>query len=424
MLALIALTAALHLADPPPLELEALLAAAEAHDPRQQQLDLLDDIAAQRVANLDARFRPQLGAQAMAAYHSEVPTVPAAFGPGPAHDQYSASLQAEQLLWDGGRTRQEKEIVAARRDLDQQRVAVDVFGVRQRLEGAFFAVLLSQAELDLLTTLEADLEAQLERMEARVEAGTALPGDAAVLGAELASQGQRRVQVLAERRAQLDVIATLTGWAIPDDAELMVPTPTLPAALHDVAEAAAAGTAVDRPELEELARARQLLAAQRELAGLASRPTVSTFAQGGVGRPADQDFFARDLTPFFVLGVRLQWKPLDWGVTDREQKILALEQAVSRSREQAFLQALSASLQQQARRIEAGQAVLAADERIVDLREIRRRQAEAQLREGVITPTDYLTERNAEHRARLVEARHRLEVVQQTVDFLTDLGSS
>lgn len=406
------------------LQLDDLVAAAAAHYPRRREVQLRGDIADRRLANLDARFRPSLDLQGAAAYHSEVAQLPGGVVAGPPHDQYSVVLGADQRLWDGGRTRREKAIEEAGRDLDQQQVEVDFFAMRERLEGAFFAALLSEKEVELLATLETDLQAQLGLAESRVEAGVALPGNAAVLAAELEEQRQRRVQAAGERRAALAVAGALAGRELPEESALALPSIAAPPDPVAAARAAAAGSGVGRPELEALARGRRLLAEQRALSGLARKPIVSAFAQGGLGRPPDQNFLERDPTPFAVLGVRLRWQPFDWGVSAREAEVRGLEAEVSQAREQAFLESLSASLEAIARRIEALRSVVAGDDRIVELRSSTSRQVEAQLREGVITPADYLVERNAEHRARLTRERHRLELARDTVDFLTTLGSS
>jgi outer membrane protein TolC len=407
------------------LRLEELVAAAAAHDPRQAEVAAYGAIEARRQANLDARFRPSLEAQGQAAYHSAVAEFPGGLIAGPPKDQYDAHLAVDRLLWDGGRTRQEKTLATVGRELEQQGVAVDFFAVRRRLERAFFAALLRRAELDLLATLQADLEAQIDTMETRVTHGVALPGDAAVLKAALEEERQRALEAAAERRAALDVLATLTGRPVPDEAVLVVPPVAVPTDALAVARGVleSSGSAgSERPELTAFALGRRLLDEQRALTALADRPVVSAFARGGVGRPADQDFLEQDPTPYAVVGVRVRWKPWDWGQARREGEIRALEQAVSVARERAFRESLSATLQEGARRMEALQQALASDERIVELREVRRRQAEAQLRQGVLTPTDYLTERNAEHRARLVWEQHRLELARQSVEFHTNLG--
>lgn len=409
---------------PATLTLDELVQAASEHYPRRHEQQLRGEIAERRLDNLDARFLPDLQVVGQAAYHSEVPSLPAGLGASPANDQYTVALDADQRIWDGGRTEREKALEEASRDLDTSAVDVDYFGRRQQVESAYFGALASSAEIDLLRTLVEDLEAQVSVLDARVHAGVALAGDRAVLAAEVEGQRQRIVEATGERRAALALLAALTGREIPDDAVLEVPTPQPPADLVAAATAAAAGDGVGRPEIEQARATRQVLQEQIALAGLAKKPTVSAFAQGGIGRPADQDFFQTDPTPFFVLGLRVRWQPVDWGVSGREQEIRNLQLGINASRLATFFDSLSANLRQLAQRIEASRQVLAADDRIVELRQLSSHQAAAQLRAGVITPSAYLLERNAEHRAQLTREQHRLRLARDTVDFVTTLGAS
>ena len=404
--------------------LDELVAAAAAHYPRRREQQLRGEIADNRLEDLDARFLPELGVIGQAAYHTAVPSLPSALGASPPQDQYTLALEADQRLWDGGRTAQEKAVEEAARDLDRAAVDVDFHGWRERVEEGYFRALSGSAELALLHTLTEDLETQLQVLEARVSAGVALAGDRAVLAAELEAHRQRIVEAAAARRAAPELLEALTGRTIGDDAVLAVPDPSPPADLLAAAAAAAKGEGVGRPEMDQARETRRLLQEQVTLAGLGKKPTLSAFAQGGVGRPADQDFFEQNPTPYLVVGLRLRWRPIDWGVSDRMAEIRRLELQVNGSRLETFLTSLSAGLRQLALRIEASRAALKADDRIVDLREVSSHQAAAQLKAGVITPSAYLTERNAEHRARLTREQHRLLLARDTVDFMTTLGTS
>ncbi|MDY7092074.1 MAG: TolC family protein [Acidobacteriota bacterium] len=412
--------------EPPSIHLtlaEAVRAAEESF-PRRQEQKARRELAEERLENLDRRFRPQLEVQGQAAYHSEVPSLPAGLAGSPPKDQYTLELDTDQRLWDGGRTNQEQAVERAARDVDLEAVDVAFQDRREQIEEAYFAVLLRDAELELLSTLIVDLESQMEIAEARIDAGVALEGDRAVLLAEFESQHQRILEALAERRGALDVLATLTGRPLPDPVRLAVPQPELPEDLLAVARSAELGEGVERPEIDQARAMQRLFQEQLALAGLAQKPTVSAFARAGVGRPPDQDFFEDEPTPFFVVGLRMRWQPVDWGVSEREQQMRRLEQEISGARLATFLQGLSARLQQSARRIEALRELLESDRRIVEQREITTAQADAQLRGGVITSTQYLLERNAEHRARLNQEQHRLRLARAGVDFLTTLGAS
>lgn len=406
------------------LSLEDAVRAAAENFPRRQEQEARRELAEQRLENLGQRFRPQVEVQGRADYHSEVPAVPAGLGASPPKDQYTLEIGTDQRLWDGGRTSQEQAVERAARDVDVEAVDVAFQDRREQIEEAYFTVLLRDAELELVSLLIVDLQSQIEIVQARIEAGVALQGDLAVLVAEFESQHQRILEALAERRAGLDLLATLTGHPLPDPVRLAIPEPELPEDLLAAARGAELGEGVERPEMDQARAMQQLFQEQLALAGLAKKPTLSAFANAGVGRPPDQNFFEDEPTPYVVFGLRLRWKPLDWGVSEREQEMRRLEQQISASRLATFLQGLSAQLQQSARHIEVLRELLESDQRIVQQREVISAQAAAQLRAGVLTPTQYLLERNAEHRARLHQEQHRLRLARAGVDFLTALGVS
>lgn len=408
----------------PSISLAEVLDAARAHYPRLGEHQLRERIASRRLENLDQRFRPQFELGGTAAYHSEVPELAPALGGGPARDQYSVHVDVSQRLWDSGRTQSERKLEVAGAAVDRAAIEIDFHGWHERLEQAYFGVLAADAERRLQQVAIDDLEIQRRLADARVRAGVSLAGDRAAIEAEIEVRRQRLDQLAAEREGAVALLAALSGLELEAGVELARPTVPTPGELAAIATAAATGEGVARAEIDAARGTQRLLQARYEASGLATKPVVSAFAQAGVGRPADQNFFERDLTPYVVAGVRFAWQPFDWGVTRREQDIRTLEREVSRVRLETFLTSLSASLAQLAARIEATQAVLSADQRILALRTEVAQQSEAQLRAGVITASSYLIDRNAEFRAALAHELHQLDLTRDLVAFSTTLGVS
>src|SRR5439155_1143510 len=67
----------------------------------------------------------------------------------------------------------------------------------------------------------------------------------------------------------------------------------------------------------ELSRQADVVAAQ-------TRPRISAFVRGGVGRPG-LDILSTTTRTYWIGGVELQWNPFDWGRTSRERQALELE---------------------------------------------------------------------------------------------------
>lgn len=396
------------------LTLARCYALAEAHSPLQTEQALHAAVAALDVQNLRAGFLPALTLSGQATYHSEVPRIdlplPGSAFPRPARDQYRAGLRAEQLVYDGGTTAGRVALARARRDQAQQEVAVELYHVRERVEAAYFGVLLQQARLASLASLEADLQARLGTVRVRIDGGVLLPASAEVLEVERIQLAQQQAEAEAHRRAALAVLGLLIGRPLPDETVLALPDPTAPAA------------DARRPEYAAFDRAKTRLDRQAALADRATRPRVSVFAEAAAGRPPGLDFFENRLTPFYTAGLRVAWQPWDWRTSEREREMLLLRRAMVEARADAFARDVAAAAEQQRREVARLEALLASDAALLERR--RRITAEAAVRfeNGALTATDFLLERNAEHRARLARDLHRVQLAQARARYLTLLG--
>jgi outer membrane protein TolC len=399
------------------LTLHAAYQEAEAHFPLRQQIEVREDIAALRLQNLHARYLPSFAIGGQAIYYSDVATfpleLPGVSFPQPSNDQYKVALTVNQLVYDGGVIAAQKVLESIQRDLDQQQVEVERYTMRHQVNGAFLGALLLEAQLASLVTLKEDIDAKLDLVEARVRGGVALPGQADVLAAERIQVEQQQLAARANRRAALAVLSILLGRTLPEDLVLTLPDAEITAPLPDSRQ---------RPEYQLFDLNRSRLAAQQTLVARQHRPTISGFAEAAYGRPPALDFFTTDFKPFYIVGLRMNWNAWDWHTSRSEQEAMALQQEMVDAQEATFAQQLSVATQQHLADIDRLQALLQTDAEIIALRQRVMEQAASQLANGVITATDYLTERNAAHQAELTQALHRIQLAQAQTLYLTTIG--
>lgn len=405
-------------AAPDTLTLAATYQAAEAHFPRRQAIALQGRIADLKAENLGTRFLPSLSLQGQATYQSHVVAFPFAI-PGqsvPAidNDQYKVALNVNQLVYDGGLTALQRELEVLQRDLANQSVAVEQYALHTHVNTAFFGALALEAQLALLQVLREDLEARRAQAEALERAGAALRGNVDVLAVELIKVGQQEAEARARRRSARAVLAVLTGEVL-DEGVVLVP-PDYDAALMP-------GDGGDRPEYAAFALSRAVLAGQARLVERRTRPQVVSFLEAAYGRPPGLDFFTNTFEPFYALGLRVQWPFWDWQQRRREHEVLTLQQQVVDTQEAAFTQQIDVAAAQARHDVERLEALLAADDEILRLRQRITAQAARQFDQGVITATDYLLERHAEHQAQLTRALHRLQLLQAHAHYRTTIGT-
>src|SRR5206468_3756471 len=227
---------------------------------------------------------------------------------------------------------------------------------------AFFSAALAEARADEVTTVISDLESQMRVAQARVREGTALPSEPATIQAEILRRRQDRDDLATTRNASLAVLAALTGRSIAANDTLALP---------DLASAVATSRASitvprARPEYAQFARTRDQLAAQARIITAQTRPRVSAYGRAGYGKPG-LNFLATDFNGYWLAGVQVQWAPWTWGSNDRDREVLALQQQIVASDEDAFTAATQRAVERQLADIDRLTAALRTDDTIIAL---------------------------------------------------------
>ncbi|HET6567908.1 MAG TPA: TolC family protein, partial [Rhodothermales bacterium] len=210
----------LTMAPPDSVQLGTLHRAALEQDPRARAIALQAEISELRLQNLSTQHLPQFTAGGLASYQSEVSMLPIPGGPQLSKDHYQVTAEVNQLLYDGGMVAAQRALEKASRNVEQQNVRVEEHQLFEQVNDAYFGALLLQVRMVQLEELRKDVRARLDAAEARVKAGTATPGRADALRAELLQVAQQQAEVRYDRGTMLDVLHVLTGFDLGDDTKL------------------------------------------------------------------------------------------------------------------------------------------------------------------------------------------------------------
>jgi outer membrane protein TolC len=402
------------------VDLPSAYELAAAADPRVAQLRLEAAQTELRLRDLELERRPAISIEGQAQYQSQIVelplTIPGRPKPAAPKDTFDAYVRLEQPLFDA--TREARiGVERARLAESEARVRTAMYGLRSEVSEAFFAAMLLQEREAQIATAITDLEARLEETKIRVVERAALPGDAAAIEATLLQRRQDAAGLRASRRAALARLAELTGRAISPDDTLVMPDLAAPlVAVHD-----RLATLRARPELAQLARTRERLDAQKAVIRAGERPLVSAYGRAGAGKPGF-NFLDNEVNPYFVAGVRVQWRPFDWGRRDREQRIAELQQDALAADEAHLARSFERAVQNDLAAIEHLTAIGDDDDRIVTLRELIESETRVRLAEQVVTAADYVDKQTDVLDARLLRAAHRVELAQAQARVLNTLG--
>ena len=328
-------------------------------------------------------------------------------------DQYRATLELRQTLWDGGVNARQKDIQTAGTQVARQSVEVELHNLKNQVNTLYFSILLADAQQELNNVLQENLQARIQRMEAAVANGAATRANLYSLQAELLKAEQQAISIQANRRSAVASLALLLQQELNENMIFAKP---------DVNNSIT-NTEIQRPELTLFQYQQQLLTAQSDLIPAINLPKFSAFATGGYGRPG-LNFLDNDFTPYAIVGVGMSWNVsnLYTGKQRNDQQILSIQQQQVDVQRQAFLLQTNTQIQQLYHEITRLQASLRKAEQQIALRETIRQTAEAQLDNGIITSADYLVELNAENQAKLDRTIQELQLLLTNANYEVIIG--
>jgi outer membrane protein TolC len=382
------------------ISLDTCLARAQAQYPLVRQYDLLSRSTQYALENAAKGYLPQISLQAQATYQSDVTQLPIQ-APGVtalSKDQYKVFFDVNQPLYDGGVIKKQQQIQRANAAVEAEKVTVELYKLRERVQQVFFGVLLLEEQLRQNDLLQNDIQLGIRKTTAAVEHGTAFKSNLELLQAERLKVQQRNIELQATRRAYRDMLSLLTGLTFSDNTILAIPP------RQDLS------ASINRPELRLFDTQRNALDLQHKLLKAKNMPRLNLFAQGGFGRPAF-NILSNDFEAYYIGGIRLNVPISGYYTLKNERNLLYISKKQLDVQQDVFLFNTDYSLRQQNAEVQKLLDLLVVDQEIIALRQSVKTTAAVQLENGVITSSDYLREVNAEDGARQAKIVHDIQLL-------------
>lgn len=383
---------------------------ARTNYPLVQQFDLIRLSEEYNLSNAGKGNLPQFSVSAKATLQTEVTRLPVQL-PGIdikelSKDQYQAVAELNQVIWNGGRTRAQKESIRKNTEVEKLQVEVQLYTLNEQVNQLFFGVLLLSEQLEQNRLYQEELQVNYEKIASYIRNGVANQADLDVIRVEQVNAGQKETELTVMRKAYKEMLALLTGKNIVAD-QIMYVKPVLDSV--NVKQ-------VNRPELQLLDVQDKYYTQKRDLVNAGVRPGISLFVQGGYGRPG-LNMLNDKFSLFSIGGVRLSWniggfytRKNDFRLIDNSQQSLAVQRSV-------FLFNTDLQVTRQSREIDKIRRLLSSDGEIVRLRNNIRVAAEAKVAHGIYTTTDLVREINAEEQAKQTQLLHRIQLMKAVYDL-------
>ncbi len=382
------------------LTIETCYTRAEQNYPLVKQRDLIAKSKDYSIDNASKGYLPQFTINGQATYQSAVTQLPIAIpgteAPQLSKDQYKLYAEVNQTIYDGGAIRQQKNTHDINAQVEEQKLTVELYSLKERINQLYFGILTTDEQLRQNELLQNDLQLGIRKTQAAIDNGTAFKSNADALKAELLKAHQRTTELRATRSAYLDMLGMFINQTLNDNTTLAKP------------QQLAVSDEITRPELALYDYQNRSIDIQYQQLQVKNSPKLSLFFQGGYGRPA-LNMLSNNFEAYYIGGARLTWSlgglytlKKDKALLDNSRKTIGLQR-------ETFLFNTNLTRRQQHADITRLQELLSSDNEIITLRESVKKASAAQLENGVITSNDYLREVNAEDQARQNRILHEIQ---------------
>ncbi len=372
---------------------------------QQNQLDL---------EILDNKRKPTIELLAQASYQSDVTSLPISIPnieiEEPNNEQYRASVNVNQLIYDGGLLKATENAKKNSTNSRKKELEVSVYQLRLKLNQLYYSVLSLQEKEALLKLKLNLLQTKLKEVKAGIKYGVLLPSQDDIIEAEMLKIDQLIDGNIISKTNLKNTISQLINKDINmydfDESDVSI----------------SLSNDLKRPELDLFNLKKEEITNNSKIFDYKNKPKLFGFAQGGVGNPA-LNMLDNSFQPYYVVGLKLKWNPFDWNTTKKEQQKLLINQNYIDNQQEIFELNTKIELTNQQSQIENLNKQIKSDLDIITLRKRILKTVDSQLRNGVITASIYITELTNLTEAEINLKTHKIQLTLAKANYNTLLGN-
>ncbi len=392
------------------LTLKDCYASANKNYPIAKQAELLQQKNTYEIYASKKGKLPKIDFNAQATYQSEVTELPIKI-PNVVvtplnKDQYRATLDVNQLIYNGGVINANTRLKEAQTKTQQQQVEVSLYQLKTRINQYYFSILLLQEKEAILFSKQEQLNSRIREVQSGVKYGAILAASEKVLEAEILKINQQLIEIKSDKSKLFQNLATLTYSPIENTTKLERPN-----FIIDLKKES------NRPELKLFDLQSQQIETSSILLSKNQLPKINAFGQAGYGNPG-LNMLDNSFQTFYMVGIKANWNVFDWNKTKAEKQALSVSKEIINSEKETFVLNNHMQLQEFENEIQKNQEILNSDDEIIVLRNEVLQSSDSQLKNGVITSSEYLVEFTNLYEAKTNQKLHEVQLELAKANYL------
>lgn len=392
------------------LTLEDCYALVKTNYPTAKQIDLLQQKSAFEIDAIHKGKLPKIDLNAQGTYQNQVTTIPNPFLEPLNKDQYKATLDVNQLIYNGGAIAANAKLKEAQTKTLQQQVDVNLYQLKSEINQIYFSILLLQERKSILISKQEQLVSRIKETKTGIKFGAIMPSSEKVLEAETLKIKQQLSEIQYDKKKLFENLSLLTHAAISEDTTLEKFTAVLNTSDTN-----------NRPELKFFELQNQQIEASKTVISKNNFPKINAFGTAGYGNPG-LNFIDNSFQPILMVGLRANWNVFDWNKSKAEKDALAVSSDIVATEKEAFLLNNTMQLQKLENEIKKAEEIIATDAEIINLRESVAQSASSQFKNGVITASEYLVEFTNLYEAKTNQKIHEIQLDLAKANYQVNKG--
>ena len=374
---------------------------AQANYPLIRQYGLIEKSKDYSLSNAAKAYLPQISFSAKATYQSEVTEVPISVPgiKGMNKDQYGATIDVNQVIWDGGIVKSKRESIRTSSEVEKKSLEVDLYAINDRINQLYFGILLLDAQIEQNRLFQEELQRNYNKVLSCVQNGIANQTDLDAVKVEQLKAMQTKSQLNYQKSAYLDMLSAMTGEKLNENVALIKPE-----------QISFINASIQRPELELFnAKIRNLEALNNEInAGL--MPKLGVFVTGGYGNPG-LNMLKNGFSSYYIAGARLSWNLSNLYSNKNSKQLIQNNINSVLTQQETFLFNMNLDVSKKQREIDKYHEQMKYDDDIIALRNSVKQSSESKMANGTLSGIDLMRDVNGEEMAKQAKILHEIELL-------------
>jgi len=319
-------------------------------------------------------------------------------------DQYKLYLQINQMIYDGGLTNSYKKILDISVKENELNSELTIKNLQKSVSNIFFATILLNSQEKIIDNQLKTLYEQFKIIESSVKNQVLPSVNKDIMESEILKIEQKADDLKVLKESSIKILSAYTGNNL--SAQKLI-QPKININIAD---------SISSPNLELLKIQDQKLDLLNNQITAQRMPKIYAFGQAGYGKPG-LNMLSDEFSPYFFAGVTFSWNIYDWNNAKRKKQINRINQQSLLVQKQNIQTALDIQQINILAKIKSTQIAIEKDLKIIELMNKIIKTYDSQLKNGIITSSEYIIELNKLSQAKLQLELHKIQLEQLKFNF-------